>query len=98
MYKRKEALKIKEMVGRKKIFLVSSHQDFIDREERLVYFYDSKESRDIHSKDIETLSLDGSNKWERYDTEMDTYMLHMPLNTHYEQKVWVYQAKYRRKF
>lgn len=98
MYKRKEALKIKEMIEKQKIFLASSHKDFINREERLVYFYDSEISRDIHSKDIETPSLDGSNKWERYDIEMDTYMLHMPLNTHYEQRVWVYQAKYRRKF
>lgn len=98
MLKRKEALKIKEMVEKEKVFLASSHKDFIDREERLIYFYDSKESRDIHSKDIETQSLDRSGKWERYDIGMSTYMLHMPLNTHYEQRVWVYQAKYRRKF
>ena len=98
MFKRKEALKIKEMIEKQRYFLVSYNKDFINREERLVYFYDSEISRDIHSKDIETLSLDGSNKWERYDIEMDTYMLHMPLNTHYEQRVWVYQAKYRRKF
>lgn len=96
--KRKEALKIKEKIEKQKIFLASSHKDFIDREERLIYFYDSKESRDIHNKDMNVEYPDWSNKWECYDIDMDTHMLHMPLSSNYDQRVWVYQAKYRRKF
>lgn len=94
MFKRKEALKIKEMVKGKKVFLASSRKDFIEREEYLIYFYDSEATRDIHSRHPDWKE----GNWERYDIDMNTYMLHMPLNTHYEQRVWVYQAKYRRKF
>lgn len=98
MFKRKEALKIKEMVKDKKVFLASSRKDFIEREEYLIYFYDSEESRDIHNKDMDIEYPNWSNKWERYDIDMDTYMLHMPLSNNYSERVWVYQAKYRRKF
>ncbi|WP_240299058.1 hypothetical protein [Clostridium perfringens] len=38
------------MIEKQKIFLVSSHKDFIEREEYLIYFYDLEATRDIHSR------------------------------------------------
>lgn len=92
MFKRKEALRIKEKVEEQKIFLAFSHNDFITNEESIIYFYNSEESRKFHHNEI----VRGG--WELEENVTDIYMLYMPLSSNYDQRVWVYMTKYKRKF